>query len=53
VFSVDATYAAIDWLDSDHMICVYCRSISVPRLCKEVTEFVQDTSYELVVSLRS
>jgi hypothetical protein len=32
VFSVDPTDAPIDWLDSDHMICVYCRSMSVPRL---------------------
>jgi hypothetical protein len=23
VFSVDPTYAPIDWLDSDHVICVY------------------------------
>jgi hypothetical protein len=29
VFSVDSTNAPIDWLDSDHMICVYCRSVSV------------------------
>jgi hypothetical protein len=32
VFSVDPTDASIDWLDSDHVICVYCRSMSVPRL---------------------
>jgi hypothetical protein len=31
VFSVDPTDSAIDWLDSDHVICVYCRSTSVPR----------------------
>jgi hypothetical protein len=24
VFSVDPTDAPIDWLDSDHVICVYC-----------------------------
>jgi hypothetical protein len=30
VFSVDLTDAPIDWLDSDHVICVYCRSMSVP-----------------------
>jgi hypothetical protein len=27
VFSVDPT----DWQDSDHVICVYCRSMSIPR----------------------
>jgi hypothetical protein len=32
VFSVDPTEALLDGLDSDHVICVYCRSISVPRL---------------------
>jgi hypothetical protein len=34
VFSVDLTDAPIDWLDSDHVICVYSMSMSVPRLCK-------------------
>jgi hypothetical protein len=34
VFSVDPTDAPIDWLDTDHVICVYCRSMSVPRLYK-------------------
>jgi hypothetical protein len=28
VFSVDPTDAPIDWLDSDHVICVYYRSVS-------------------------
>jgi hypothetical protein len=32
VFSVEPLDAPIDWLDSDHVICVYCRSMSVPRL---------------------
>jgi hypothetical protein len=32
VFSVDPTDAPIDWLDTDHAICVYCRYMSVPRL---------------------
>jgi hypothetical protein len=32
VFSVDPTDAPIGWLDCDHVICVYCRSVSVPRL---------------------
>jgi hypothetical protein len=42
VFSVDPTDVPIDWLDSDHVIyCVYCKSMSVPRLYKEVTKFVQ------------
>jgi rhodanese-related sulfurtransferase len=27
VFSVDLTDVPIDWLDSDHVICVYCRSM--------------------------
>jgi hypothetical protein len=27
VFSVNPTDAPIDWLDSDHAICVYCRSM--------------------------
>jgi hypothetical protein len=34
VFSVDPTDAPISWLDSDHMICVYCGSMSVPVLYK-------------------
>jgi hypothetical protein len=34
VFSVDLTDAPIDWLDGDHVICVYCRFMSVPRLYK-------------------
>jgi hypothetical protein len=34
MFSVDPTDAPIDWLDSDHVICVYCRSKSVPQLYK-------------------
>jgi hypothetical protein len=38
VFSVDPTDASIDWLNSDHVICVYCRSMSVPRLYNESRE---------------
>jgi hypothetical protein len=34
VFSVDPTDVSIGWLDSDHVICVYCRSTSAIRLCK-------------------
>jgi hypothetical protein len=34
VSSVDSTYAPIHWLDSGHVICVYCKSMSVPRLYK-------------------
>jgi hypothetical protein len=34
VFSVDPTDAPIDWLDSDHVVCVYCKSMSVPQLYK-------------------
>jgi hypothetical protein len=32
VLSVDPTDAPIKWLDSDQVISVYCRSMSVPRL---------------------
>jgi hypothetical protein len=34
VFSVNPTDVPIDWLDIDHVICVYCRSMSIPRLYK-------------------
>jgi hypothetical protein len=34
VFSVDLTDMPIDWLDSDHVIYVYCRSTSVSGLYK-------------------
>jgi hypothetical protein len=34
VFSVDPTNAPIDWLDSDHMICVYCRPMLVLQVHK-------------------
>jgi hypothetical protein len=34
VLSVDPTDAPIDLLDSDYVICVYCGSMSVPRLYK-------------------
>jgi hypothetical protein len=37
VISVDPTDAVIDWLDSNHVICVYCMSMSV-------TEFIQGSS---------
>jgi hypothetical protein len=30
VFSVDPTDTPIDWLDSDHVIRIYCRSMPVP-----------------------
>jgi hypothetical protein len=52
VSSVDPTDAPIDWMDSDHVICVYCTSMSVPRLYKGVTEFVQG-SYGLRVTSQS
>jgi hypothetical protein len=38
VFSVDPTDAPTDWLDSDHVICAYCRAMSVPRLYNESSE---------------
>jgi hypothetical protein len=34
VFSVHPNDAPIDWLDSNHVICVYCRSMSIPWLYK-------------------
>jgi hypothetical protein len=34
VFSVDPTDVPIDWLDRDHVICAYSRSMFVPRLYK-------------------
>jgi hypothetical protein len=37
-FSVDLTDAPTDWQDSYHVICVYCRSMSVPRLYNESRE---------------
>jgi hypothetical protein len=46
VFSADPTDVPIDWMDSDHIICAYCKFMSVPRLYKYVMEFVQ-ASYEL------
>jgi hypothetical protein len=49
VFSVDPTGGPIGWLNCNHVICVYCRSMSVPRLYKWVAGFVQG-SYELRVS---
>jgi hypothetical protein len=53
VFSVDPTDAPTDWLDSDHVICVHCRSRSVPRLYKyQVTEFVHG-SYGLRITSQS
>jgi hypothetical protein len=38
VFSVDSTDAPINWLDRDHVICVYYRSMPVPRLHNESRE---------------
>jgi hypothetical protein len=37
VFSVYPADVTIDWLGSDHVICVYCRSVSIPWLYKGVT----------------
>lgn len=34
VFTVDPTDTPVDWMYSDHMICVYCSSMSGPRLFK-------------------
>jgi hypothetical protein len=38
VFSVGPTDAPIDGLNTDHVICVYCKSMSVPRLNNESRE---------------
>jgi hypothetical protein len=38
VFPADPTDAPIDWVDSGHVICVYCRSMSVPLLYNESRE---------------
>jgi hypothetical protein len=35
VFSVDPMDAPIGWLDNDHVICIYYRSMSVPRPYKK------------------
>jgi hypothetical protein len=35
VFCVDPTNAPIGWLDSDHVMYVYCSSMYVPRLYNE------------------
>jgi hypothetical protein len=45
VFSVYPTDGPIDWLDSNHVMCVHCRFMSVLWLYKQVTEIVQ-SSYE-------
>jgi hypothetical protein len=34
MISANPTDAPIDWVDSDHVICVSCRSMSVPKLYK-------------------
>jgi hypothetical protein len=38
MFSVDLTDVLVDWPDSDHVICVYSRSMSVPWLYNESLE---------------
>jgi hypothetical protein len=47
VFSVDPTDAPIDWLDSDHVICVYCKSMSAPRLYNESRELEVQSEFDL------
>jgi hypothetical protein len=46
LFSVDPTDSPIDWLDSAHVICVYCRSVSVPQLYNESREPIGSGSAE-------
>jgi hypothetical protein len=38
VFSVDQTDAPTDWLDSNHVIYVYCRFMSVPYSSPTIDE---------------
>jgi hypothetical protein len=52
VFSVDPTDSPIDWLDSDHVICVYCRSVG-PCAFRCYISKVDRIHYELRVSRRS
>jgi hypothetical protein len=47
VFSVEPTDVPIDWLGNVHVICIYCRAMPVPRLCKSQKSFRTVTSYEL------
>jgi hypothetical protein len=49
VFSVDPTDAPVDWLDSDRVICVYYRSMSVPWLCTYVNKSDRIRSEQLRV----
>jgi hypothetical protein len=49
VFSVDPTDAPIDWLDSDHVTYIYCRSMSVPRLYNEGHELYVQSELQLGV----
>jgi hypothetical protein len=35
VFSVDPTDAPVGWLDSNHVVCVFSRYMSVPQLQKK------------------
>jgi hypothetical protein len=49
VFSVYPTDAPIHRLDSDHVICVYCRSLSVPQLYNESRELEVQRELELGV----
>jgi hypothetical protein len=45
VFSVDPTHAPIDWLDSDHVMCLLWVHVCSASILVRVTEFVQG-SYE-------
>jgi hypothetical protein len=49
VFSVELTDVPIDWLDSNHMICVCCRSMSVPLLYNKSHELQVHSELELGV----
>jgi hypothetical protein len=49
MFSIDPTDASIDWLDSDHVMSVYCRSMSVSRLYNESRELWVQSELELGV----
>jgi hypothetical protein len=54
VFSVDPTDAPIDWLDSDHVICVSCDGcLFHSYISKSSGRFRAITSYESVIAAQA
>jgi hypothetical protein len=49
VFSVVPTDAPTGWLDSSHVVCVYCRSMSIPLLYNESRELKVQSELEVGV----